>query len=327
MQPQHNLSSSSGATDQSPIVCTQCGSPMPQEMRFCRACGNRLGEGPAEYTETVRFPNATSANAQFNPAYVPPHAAPLSPRSSCDLKGRRRRVGWGGMTWLWIVLAVFFVSGGAMSILKGPRRGRPTASVFLDRPIVGVNEFKTTEGGVTFDAVTPPGAPADKAGLVGGDIVTSFDGHIVRTESELMDLIRQTPTGKTVEVIYLRDGEIKKTQLATISKQESDQLERSYGNRTEGQGIFGYNYGDSRRVFIPTTKIFGVRLDRVDPNGPADLAGIKKGDVVIEFDKTPIRTTDELLSRVRRAVPYSTVTVVVMRDGQRIEIPVKIGKR
>jgi membrane-associated protease RseP (regulator of RpoE activity) len=300
---------------------------MPKEMRFCRACGNRLGEGPAEYTETVRFRNAATANAQFNPAYIPPAAAPIAPTSSCDFARRRRRVGWGGMTWLWIVLAVFFAGGGAMSILKGPRRGRPTTAVFLDRSIFGVDGFKTTEGGVTFEDVEPPGAPADKAGLVGGDIVTSFDGHLVKRESELMDLIRQTPTGKTVEVIYLRDGEIKKTQLATISRQESSQLESSYGNRTEGQGIFGYNYGDSRRVFIPTTKIFGVRLDRVEQNGPADLAGIKKGDVVIEFDKTPIRTTNELLSRVRRAVPYSTVTVAVIRDGQRIEIPVKIGKR
>lgn len=327
MQPQQNLSGSNGATDQSAIVCTQCGSPMPKEMRFCRSCGNRLGEGPAEYTETVRFRNAATANAQFNPAYIPPAAAPIAPKSSCDFARRRRRVGWGGMTWLWIVIAVFFASGGAMSVLKGPRRGRATTAVFLDRSIFGVDGFKTTEGGVTFEGVEPPGAPADKAGLVGGDIITSFDGHPVRKESELMDLIRQTPTGKTVEVIYLRDGEIKKTQLATISRQESDQLGRAYGNRAEGKGKFGYDDGDAERVFIPTSKIFGVRLDRVEQNGPADLAGIKKGDIVIEFDKIPIRTSNELLSRVRRALPYSTVTIVVMREGQRIEIPVKVGKR
>jgi len=325
MQPQQSLSGSNGGTDQSAIVCAQCGSPMPKEMRFCRSCGNRLGEGPAEYTETVRFRN--TANAQFNHAYIPPATAPIGPTSSCDFTRRRRRLGWGGMTWMWIVLAVFFASGGAMSILKGPHRGRATPSVFLDRSIFGVDGFQTTEGGVTFGDVEPPGSPADKAGLVGGDIITTFDGRAVRKESDLMDLIRQTPIGKTVEVIYLRDGEVKKTQLSTISRQESAQLERSYGNRTEGQGIFGYNYGDSRRVFNPTTKVFGVRLDRVEQNGPADLAGIKKGDIVIEFDKTPIRTSDELLSRVRRAVPYSTVTVAVMRDGQRIEIPVKIGKR
>jgi len=327
MQPQQNFSGSTGATDQSAIVCTQCGSPMPKEMRFCRSCGNRLGEGPAEYTETVRFPNAASANAQFNAVYVPPNAAPTVPRSSCDLSRRRRRLGFGGMTWMWIVLGVFFASGGAMSILKVPHPRRPTVPMFLNRSIFGVDGFKTTEGGVTFEDVEPPGAPADKAGLVGGDIITTFDGRAVKKESELMDLIRQTPMGKTVEVIYLRDGEIKKTQLAIISRQESNQLEGAYGNRAEGRGMFGYDDGNAERVFIPTNKMFGVRLDSIERNGPADLAGIKKGDIVIEFDKTPIRTSEELLSRVRRALPYSTVPVVVMRDGQRIEIPVKVGKR
>jgi S1-C subfamily serine protease len=57
------------------------------------------------------------------------------------------------------------------------------------------------------------------------------------------------------------------------------------------------------------------------------MAGIKKGDIVTEFDGTPIRTVDELTYRVRRVVPYTTITVVVMRDGKRLEVPVKLGKR
>jgi putative serine protease PepD len=69
-----------------------------------------------------------------------------------------------------------------------------------------------------------------------------------------------------------------------------------------------------------------VRLDRVYPSRPADLAGIKQGDVIVEFDGVPIRTTDEFLMRVRRAVPYSTVNVVVMRNDEKLEIPVKMGK-
>jgi hypothetical protein len=31
--------------------------------------------------------------------------------------------------------------------------------------------------------------------------------------------------------------------------------------------------------------------------------------------------------RVRRALPYSTVKVVVLREGQKLEIPVKMGKQ
>jgi S1-C subfamily serine protease len=48
---------------------------------------------------------------------------------------------------------------------------------------------------------------------------------------------------------------------------------------------------------------------------------------VTEFDGVPIRTTDEFLMRVRRALPYSTVKVVVFREGQKLEIPVKLGKQ
>ena len=57
------------------------------------------------------------------------------------------------------------------------------------------------------------------------------------------------------------------------------------------------------------------------------LAGIQAGDIVVEWDGVPIRNRGEFLTRVRRAIPYSTVNVLVMRASQRLEIPVKIGKR
>jgi S1-C subfamily serine protease len=49
--------------------------------------------------------------------------------------------------------------------------------------------------------------------------------------------------------------------------------------------------------------------------------------VVIEFDKVPIRTKEELTSRIRRAIPYSTIPVVVMRGNERLELPVKMGRQ
>ena len=68
-------------------------------------------------------------------------------------------------------------------------------------------------------------------------------------------------------------------------------------------------------------------ISSVIAGAPAEKAGVKEGDVVIEFDGVPIRTTDEFLMRVRRALPYSTVKVVVMRGEEKLEIPVKIGKQ
>ena len=171
------------------------------------------------------------------------------------------------------------------------------------RSYAGVDDFDTTEGGVTFDNVEPPGSPADKAGLVGGDIITTVDGQPVHSDDEMMEILRRIPIGKTVDVVYLRDGETKNTKLTTISKAELDRLQEVFSSRPEGRGQFGYEDSDAKLVQIPNTKMFGVQLGVVLPNRPADLAGIKQGDIVIQFGGTPIRTTDEFLSRVRRAIP------------------------
>jgi membrane-associated protease RseP (regulator of RpoE activity) len=324
MQPQQKLSGSGpGSGDQSgAIVCAQCGSPMPPEMRFCRACGNRLGEGPAEYTETVRLPNSAGA-APFYPSVN----APLAQQTGRDYP-RRRRLGFSGMTWMWIVLGLFFASGGFMSAFVNGVRNIPhvTGNV-APRSYAGIQDLHDADGGVSFDYVSPPGGPADKAGLVGGDIITSLDGHLVKNEAEIMALLRQTAIGKQVEVIYARDGDFHNTQLTTVSKETLDQLTEAFSDRAEGQGRFGFDDGDAKKVTLPGTKISGVQLGDISANLPADMAGIKKGDIVTEFDGTPIRTVDELTYRVRRVVPYTTITVVVMRDGKRLEVPVKLGKR
>lgn len=302
---------------------------MPKEMRFCRSCGNRLGEGPAEYTETVRLPHATATagvNAQFAGQYAPGMAAPMT-RQTGGGYPRRRRLGFTGMTWMWIVLGIFFAGGGLMSAFVKNVRNIPGINVATaSRSYVGVDEFQTTDGGVTFDVVEPPGSPADKAGLVGGDIVTSFDGHAVTEDDQIMDLLRQTPVGKTVEVIYVRDGNFHNTQLTTISEGGFNQLRDAFSNRPEGKGMFGFESYRTTRISIPETMTFGVRIDYVEPNGPADLFGIKAGDIITDFDKIPIRTTDELLSRVRRAIPRNVVEVVVLRGGQVLKIPVTMGR-
>jgi serine protease Do len=233
------------------------------------------------------------------------------------------------MTWMFLGLLIFFiVAAGFTAVIRPIRQNIRTsiAEQAAPRSYAGVNSFDTTEGGVTFDSVEPPGSPADKAGLVGGDIITTVDGQPVTTDDQMMELLGRTPIGKTLEIVYLRDGEPKTTKLTTVSKEEFDRLQREFRVRPIGKGLFGYEESDSERVPIPNSKMFGVRLDNVSASMPADMAGIKEGDIVIEFDGVPIRTPEELLSRIRRAVPYSTITVVVIRGEERIEIPLKMGK-
>lgn len=328
MQPQENFNSQGPLDPAGAVVCPQCGSPMPREMRFCRSCGHRLGEGSAEYTETVRFRNGTtSSGARGTTPFLPDGSAPMTHAGSGLPFKRKRRL--SGMTWVLIIIGIFFALGGVFSALR--KSGRIPASV--SRPssapklsYVGVNSFENADGGVSFDAVTPAGSPADKAGLVGGDIITSFDRHVVKDEDDISKMLTTTPSGKTVEVIYIRDGETKKTLMTTVSKEEFDRLGEVFDDRPEGPGMFGFETDQTTRIQTPETKTYGLRLDYIELNSPADLAGVQKGDIITTFDNIPIRTADEMLSRVRRAIPKSKIELTVLREGQLIKIPMTMGK-
>lgn len=304
---------------------------MPKELRFCRNCGFRLGEGTAEYTETVRFQNAPPGtlpgNNSRNSGPYGFAGGPMAVSPGGRIRKRGRRM--SGMTWMFLGLLIFFIAAGVFtSIIKSIRDNvHVQIAQSPPRSYAGVDNFETTDNGVTFANVEPPGAPADKAGLVGGDIITTVDGQPVHSDDEMMEILRRIPIGKTVDVVYIRDGETKNTKLTTISKEEMERLEEVFASIPQGRGQFGYEERQADRVEIPNTKMFGVQLGEVLPNRPADLAGVKQGDIVIEFDGIPIRTSDEFLSRVRRALPYSTVKVVVIRNGERVEIPVKMGKQ
>lgn len=239
---------------------------------------------------------------------------------------KQRRV--GGFTWILIGIALLFVIGLGISLLRKQGEVTPRAAESTTRSVFGVSEFSDVkEGGVTFSEVYPPGSPADKAGLLGGDIVNGFDGRPVKDKAEMNNLLSATAVGKTVEITYLRDGETKKTRLTTISEEQFNQLEEAFEERAGVRGQLGFDEGEARVVPIPDTKISGVQLSSLSSSGPAALAGIQEGDVVIEFDGVPIRKVGELVMRVWRSIPYSTVKVVVMRGTERHEISVKMGKQ
>ena len=349
-------------------VCPNCRAEMPSEMRFCRACGFRLGEGVAEFTETVRFEKTTAskppvaATREAHDAAAMPAFPKLGLHSLGSIhdwgalardvksaiqsganhiererlkqqqlkeqrkqqpeKRQRHRSSWMG----WIIAIIIFsvLSSGSLSGLRNMRdrmRGSRSESSAA-RSWVGTSDLKNSDKGVTFDQVEPAGSPADKAGLVGGDLIASFDGQPVKNIGDLTKLLAATPVGKTVEVVYIRDGETKKTNLTTVSKDEIERLEEAADDRAQGYIGIG---NSSEHVSIPGTNISGVQLNSIKRNNPAYIAGMRDGDIVIEFDGVPIRTYDELESRTRRAVPDSMVKVVVMRGLERLEIQVKVG--
>jgi C-terminal processing protease CtpA/Prc len=306
----------------SEITCSNCHSRMPSDLRFCRNCGFRLPQSMAGY-----------GVGQYSASDELPAALPKTAK-------KKRRL--SGMSWVFVALLVFFVGAAAFTAIVAPIR--KSANIhFMQMPVnksyIGVDGFNNTDDGVIFESVKAPGGPADKAGLVGGDVIVSFDGQQIHDEDQMNELMTQTPVGKTVDVEYMRDGQKKTTKITTISEEDNRRLTREFDRRPEGRAQFGYEDGDAKTVKVPGMNIHGVRLGQILRNRPADIAGVKEGDIVIEFDGVPIRTDQEFLMRVRRAQPYTTVKLVIMRpkgdpeaqtqaqEFEKLEIPVRLGKQ
>ncbi len=324
------------AAGANPQMCPSCGVPLVAGMRFCRSCGYRLGEGMAEYVETVRFDRMTNMHGMGEGHQSPAGAAgaqttlispvaPVPPQSLSS--GRRRRKGkkWLAFLLMFVLLVPLVAVGGGFlfrairdaaqrSVGFQPQRNEPHS-------FLGASDFDGADGAGAVIEQSMPGSPAERAGLVDGDIITKFDGKAINGEDTMREALSETPVGKTVEVVYLRDGETKTTQLTTISNRDYD----SDAFMPKERGMLGID--DTERVAVEGTKIYGVRVGEVYANRPADLFGIKQGDIIVEFDKKPVRTDGGLFGYINQAKPGSTVDIVVYREGQRITLPVKMGRR
>lgn len=70
----------------------------------------------------------------------------------------------------------------------------------------------------------------------------------------------------------------------------------------------------------------GALVAELAPDSPAGDAGVKQGDILLQYDNTPIRNVGSLRNAVSMMQPGKTVTFTVLRDGKTVEIPVTIGE-
>ncbi|HEY0385755.1 MAG TPA: hypothetical protein VGC64_07065, partial [Pyrinomonadaceae bacterium] len=165
-------------------VCPSCRAQMPGEMRFCRACGFRLGEGVAEFTETVRLPKSPAGASQQARAtsgemrgatQPPPKPNPFGgihdwsaiarsiqestikataklrereQRKQGRRKRERTRSNW--LTWLILISVISIFSGGRFMSASGWRNLRErisgaTIGNAATRSWVGTNTLKTVD--------------------------------------------------------------------------------------------------------------------------------------------------------------------------------------
>jgi len=71
----------------------------------------------------------------------------------------------------------------------------------------------------------------------------------------------------------------------------------------------------------------GVKVESVDQGSAAAAAGLEPGDVVVELGGQPVTSMGELLSALRSHAPGDQVSVVVLRNGERVELTATLGSR
>ena len=70
----------------------------------------------------------------------------------------------------------------------------------------------------------------------------------------------------------------------------------------------------------------GALVQAVPADTPAARAGIRQGDVIVSLDGEPIRTVEDLYAAVRDVEPGQGVTVTVVREGERRDVEVRVGR-
>ena len=90
----------------------------------------------------------------------------------------------------------------------------------------------------------------------------------------------------------------------------------------EGTDVYLGSIPDMAGGDTPGLKLTGVRA-----GSPADVGGIKAGDVIVEFGGKPVKDLYQYSDALYAHKPGDEVTVVVLRDGQRVSLKVKLGKR
>ena len=171
--------------------------------------------------------------------------------------------------------------------------------------IIGDTGWKAVVDKVTL------GSPAASAGLRPGDEIRVIDGtKIVDQRDAMLGLLDAiSDDGEAVIEVHGKDG----TERAlTISIPDPDRRRKL----TEPNQLFP---GLGLELWLPRLPpVLGV----VEPGGPAALAGLQPGDLVVSLDGKPVSSFNEFASYIQ-ARPNQEVQVTVRRDGADISKRIK----
>ena len=176
------------------------------------------------------------------------------------------------------------------------------------------------------------GSPAEKAGLMAGDLITQYDQKKVSATIPedipiFNQLVYSKPANKEVKVLGLRDGKKKEWKITPSHREPAYAKEKEL----KSWGLTIRNFTLMSSLEAQRNKKTGVQVHSTNRGGPSASAkpGLVPGDVILEVNGKPIDHTKDLIEATRKLTrgKREPVPVIVRfeRNLAQLLTVVKIG--
>jgi len=167
--------------------------------------------------------------------------------------------------------------------------------------------------------------PAKKAGIEVGDVITHFGDSTINRSSDLPLAVGKARIGSKVKVRIMRDGKQKRLKVTIAELPAEDELadadtgkKQTTSNRLKID-VVALTKEQRKRANVDN----GVLVQVVD-EGPAEKAGIRRGDILVKLNGKKITSTKQFLNIVKQLPKNKWVRVLVQRGNSPQFIPLKI---
>ena len=161
------------------------------------------------------------------------------------------------------------------------------------------------------------GAPAEKAGIEAGDIITKFDGKPIEKSTDLPRLVGNVKPGTKSVVTVFRRGSSKDFPVIVAEVEAEKPTRKAAGPEPKPPvvgpaQVLGLAVSDINDAQKKELKVKGgVRVDAVE--GAAAKAGLREGDIIIAIANTEIKTVKEFEAVLAKLDKNKAVNVLLRR--------------
>ena len=176
-----------------------------------------------------------------------------------------------------------------------------------------------SEGALVGDVI--PDGPAAKGGIKRGDVIINFNNQPVIDMEDLPKIVAATNPGSAVDVEVIRDGSRKILHVTIEVLKDSQELIVAKAD------LLGLQVQDITEELAESLKLQGlegVLVSDVVAGNPASEAGIRRGDVISEMNRSPVKNIGDYQNLLASVKKGSSVLFLIKRGGTTIYIAVKV---